>query len=101
MERNGFFHVLMLLLFLTILFHHTGSALPYDHEQLSITGRRMMAYYKRNGAIETPPSQSRPAHGGRGHGRRLMSIYKPNGDIFTGPSSSGHGGGHIHQYSSP
>ncbi|CAA7041985.1 unnamed protein product [Microthlaspi erraticum] len=95
MERNGsskLGQVLMLLLFLTILFHHTGSALPYDHEQLSVTGRRIMAYYKRNGAIGTPSSRSRRGGGGHGpHGRRLMSIYKPHRDIFTGPSSSGHG----------
>ena len=30
-----------------------------------------------------------------------MGIYRPNGDIYTGPSNSGHGGGHIHQNSSP
>ncbi|ESQ39524.1 hypothetical protein EUTSA_v10001085mg [Eutrema salsugineum] len=64
-------HVLMLLLLLSILFFHTDSALPSDHEQISVTGRR------------------------------LMSIYRPNGDIYTGPSTSGHGGGHVHQHSTP
>ncbi|KFK31636.1 hypothetical protein AALP_AA6G138700 [Arabis alpina] len=39
--ENGsskFGHVLMLILLLSILFHHTESALPSDHEQLSIIG---------------------------------------------------------------
>ncbi|XP_019088770.1 PREDICTED: uncharacterized protein LOC109127734 isoform X2 [Camelina sativa] len=100
MEKNGSsISVLMVLLFLlSFFFHHTESALPADHEQLSITGRRILAVYKHNGAIGTPSSRS--GRGG-GHGRRLMSIYKPNGDIYTRPSSSGHGGGRIHQQSSP
>ena len=34
-------------------------------------------------------------------GSRQMGIYRPNGDTYTGPSNSGHGGGHIHQNSSP
>ncbi|XP_020871269.1 uncharacterized protein LOC9301430 isoform X1 [Arabidopsis lyrata subsp. lyrata] len=120
-------HVLMLLLLLSFLLHHTKSTLPSDHEELSITGRRIMAYYKHDGAIGTPPSRSgrggghgkrmmpyynpnaptqtptlRSRRGGGGHnGRKLMGIYRPNGDIYTGPSNSGHGGGHIHQHSSP
>ncbi|KAG7536449.1 hypothetical protein ISN44_As13g003960 [Arabidopsis suecica] len=101
MEMNGsskLGHVLMFLLLLTFFLHHTESTLPYDHEQLSITGRRIMAYYKHNGAIGAPPSRS--GRGG-GHGRKLMGIYRPNGNIYTGPSNSGHGGGHIHQHSSP
>jgi len=35
---SGLVHVLMLLLLLSILFHHTESTLPSDSEQLSITG---------------------------------------------------------------
>ncbi|XP_019088769.1 PREDICTED: uncharacterized protein LOC109127734 isoform X1 [Camelina sativa] len=40
MEKNGSsISVLMVLLFLlSFFFHHTESALPADHEQLSITG---------------------------------------------------------------
>ncbi|CAD5333952.1 unnamed protein product [Arabidopsis thaliana] len=119
-------HVLMLLL-LSFLLHHTESTLPPDHEQLSINGRRIMAYYKHDGAIaappsrsgrggghgkrmmpyykpnapiQTPPSRSRRRGGGH-NGSRQMGIYRPNGDIYTGPSNTGHGGGHIHQNSSP
>ncbi|XP_023633533.1 uncharacterized protein LOC111829077 [Capsella rubella] len=70
MEMNGsskLGHVLMLLLLLGFIFHHTESDLPSDHdEQISITGRRMMMrYYKPNAQIETPPSRSR--RGGGGH----------------------------------
>ncbi|XP_020871273.1 uncharacterized protein LOC110225698 isoform X2 [Arabidopsis lyrata subsp. lyrata] len=65
---SGLGHVLMLLLLLSILFHHTESALPSDHEQLSVTGRRMMANYKPNAAVETPPSRSRRGGGGQNTG---------------------------------
>ncbi|CAN8246161.1 unnamed protein product [Cochlearia groenlandica] len=58
--------MLLLLLLVAILFHHNACAMPmHSHlEHLSITGRRMMATYKRNGAIGTPHSRSRPGGGG-------------------------------------
>ncbi|KAG7536450.1 hypothetical protein ISN44_As13g003960 [Arabidopsis suecica] len=93
MEMNGsskLGHVLMFLLLLTFFLHHTESTLPYDHEQLSITGRRIMAYYKHNGAIGAPPSRS--GRGG-GHGKRMIPYYKPNAPIQTPPSRSRRGGG--------
>ncbi|KAG7604915.1 unnamed protein product [Arabidopsis thaliana] len=62
---SGLVHVLVLLLLLSILFNQTESTLPSDSEQLSITGRRMMANYKPNTAVETPPSRSRRGGGGQ------------------------------------
>ncbi|EOA14292.1 hypothetical protein CARUB_v10027458mg, partial [Capsella rubella] len=68
MGKNGsskLVHVLMLLLLLSFIFQHTESALPAEHGLPSITGRRILAYYKHDGAIGTPSSRSR--RGGGGH----------------------------------
>ncbi|AED95134.1 hypothetical protein ISN44_As05g042030 [Arabidopsis suecica] len=88
MENNTFssksINLLILLLLLCTFLCQTESALP-SHQELVITGRRMMSYYKPNTDIGTPSSTS--DRGGGGNGRRLMS------QMDVGASSSGQGGG--------
>ncbi|CAL9241960.1 unnamed protein product [Arabidopsis halleri] len=90
-----------IVVLLCIFIYRTDSAISSHHEQLSISGRRMMANtpYPYGGIyVKPPPSKIKESHQ---KGKRLETYYKPNSEIGTGPSHSGHGGATIDQVSSP
>ncbi|KAG7532735.1 hypothetical protein ISN45_Aa08g003930 [Arabidopsis thaliana x Arabidopsis arenosa] len=87
-----------IVVLLCIFIYRTDSAISSHHEQLSISGRRMMANLYGGIYVKPPSSKSKDSHQ---KGKRLETFYKPNGEIGTGPSHSGHGGSRIDQVSSP
>ncbi|KAG7604924.1 hypothetical protein ISN45_At05g039560 [Arabidopsis thaliana x Arabidopsis arenosa] len=90
-----------IVVLLCIFIYRTESAMSSHHEQLSLTGRRMMANtpYPYGGIYVKPPTSKCKYSNQKG--KRWETYYKPNSEIGTGPSHSGHGGSSIEHVSSP